>query len=312
MKWVLFLIIYIVSLNLHSQNNRVVFWNVENAFDTINDPLRNDDEFTPTGVRNWNSYRYKKKIHNIAQTLVGIGEWDLPMIIGLCEVENRSVLYDITHHELLRRSNYQIIHFETADLRGIDPAIIYDPNRFKVFESGIIPLVYNGDSLRHILWAMGEICKGESLLVYMNHWPSKYSGVSATQPKRILAALELSKHINDFSLRYPGIHILVGGDFNDERVEESIKMLERETGLEFLMKAENVYSHKFREKWSLIDLVFGSKSLGEEVEAKIYKGGIVLELDERNMGERPNRTYIGYNYHGGISDHLPVYIDICK
>lgn len=312
MKWVWFFSIYILSVNVYTQSNRVVFWNVENLFDTINDPNKNDDEFTSMGIRNWNSYRYKKKIHNLAQTIVGIGEWELPMIIGLCEVENRSVLYDLTHHELLRKGNYQIVHYETADARGIDPAIIYDPNRFKVFESGYIPLVYNGDSLRHILWAKGEVCKGETLIVYMNHWPSKYSGVIATQPKRLLAAMELSKHIKFMLVENPDIRILVGGDFNDEREEESIKALERESGLICMIDDNTSYSHKYREKWSLIDLVFGTKNLGLKIEAKVFKLGLVLEKDEKNLGERPNRTYIGYSYHGGVSDHLPVYIDICK
>lgn len=306
-------IILLLNSTFTLGQTRIVFWNVENAFDTLNDLRKNDDEFTPNGIRHWNGYRYKKKIEHLSQTLVSIGEWNVPMLIGLCEIENRTVLFDITQYSILRKASYQIIHFESADRRGIDPAFLYDPNQIQVFESGIIPLVYEGDSLRHILWLIGKTNRGDTLLTYMNHWPSKYSGVQATIPKRMFAAEKLIEHKRSMEERYPGVLIIAGGDFNDELFEPSVQTLLKN---EFHATSvnEKLGTHKFREKWSLIDLIFFNSKAKEIIKGKqeIYTHKNLLVEDDNYLGLKPFRTYVGFRYTGGYSDHLPVYIELYK
>lgn len=316
MKWLVSLLsIVLIEVYLYSQSGRIVFWNVENAFDTINHPLKQDDEFTPSGTRNWSSYKYWRKINHLAQVIGSIGEWEAPMLIGLCEVENRSVLYDLCQHPALKKIGYQIIHEETADARGIDPAFLYNPNLFTVVKHGTIPLIYENDSLRHILWVQGKTYKGDTLFAYMHHWPSKYSGAITTIPKRKLAAEAWMNDLSEKRKHFPNAIFMGGGDFNDEFNDESVQYF---MALAPYMECKSSKliggTHKFREHWSLIDMIFVNREWGPKSssEAMIFNHEKLLIPDENYSGEKPFRTYNGFKYLGGYSDHLPIYIDLYK
>lgn len=315
MKYCLVIMFLWFPLILCAQEGRIVFWNVENAFDTIDHPNKKDDEYTPQGFRHWNSYKYRTKIRHLAQVIAAIGTGDPPMLVGLCEVENRQVLFDLTHNSILRKVGYQIIHFETADARGIDPAFLYDPNQIQVFDSGIVPYIYENDSLRHSLWIAGRTNRNDTLLCFMHHWPSKYSGEITTAPKRKYVAEKWSEKIDYFRLIFPGALILGGGDFNDEAESESIQLLLR-LQADFVCLGSELKggTHKFREKWSLIDLIFMDRKWAEKNNCRqiIFNNEFLLKDDARYLGQIPFRTFYGFSYLGGYSDHLPIYVDIYK
>lgn len=302
---------------------RVVFWNVENAFDTINDPLTRDDEYTPEGARHWNGYRYRLKLRNLAQTLVALGGWELPAVIGMCEVENRQVLYDLLNTTILKQTHYQVIHEESADPRGIDPVFIYDPARFRPYTHAKVELVYpNGDTGRHILYMAGCTREGDTLHFFMNHWPSKYSGARETMPKRMCAARTLLAACRALWQRDSMACIIAGGDFNDEPFEASVSegleaadpaQYRRAMCLYNLALTATQGSHKFRDHWALIDQVLVSGGgLKRLVYPAQYTAALpfLLKEDLTYTGMKPFRTYNGFSWEGGYADHLPVYTDL--
>jgi len=301
---------------------RIVFWNAENLFDTLNDPHTRDDEYTPEGARRWNTYRYYLKLKNLAQTLVALGEWEPPAVIGLCEVENRAVVYDLLNSTLLRGAGYQIIHEESADPRGIDPVFIYDPSRFRPFMHRKVELSYGADTGRHILYMAGTASKGDTLHLFMNHWPSKFSGARDTEPKRMRAAQVLRQVCDSLWQRDSLACIIAGGDFNDEPFEKSIReglgacSPQRWQGNTFLYNmAEGLEggSHKYRDHWALIDQVFASGAALKRMHRPVQHVAMLpflLRDDATYMGMKPFRTYTGFSWEGGYSDHMPVYVDV--
>lgn len=301
---------------------RIVFWNVENLFDTINDPLTQDDEYTPEGSRHWNGFKYRHKLRNLAQALAALGGWERPAVIGLCEVENRSVVYDLFHTTILKQAGYQLIHEESKDPRGIDPVFVYDPKQFRAYTHKKVELVYEKDTGRHILYMAGTAGRGDTLHLFMNHWPSKFSGARETDPKRMRAAQTLLDFCNGIWKNDSAACIIAGGDFNDEPREKSIVM-----GLQAADPAQwagnrRLYnlatgveggSHKFREHWSLIDQVFVSGACLKRLYGPSQQLGtlpFLLKDDLTYMGQKPFRTFTGFSWEGGYADHLPVYIDL--
>ena len=186
-----FLFLYQITIFAQNpqENNkgiRVMFYNVENLFHPSNDSLKNDDEFTPKGQRYWSYKRYKQKLIHIAKTVIAVGEWEPPAVLGLCEIENIQCLEDLVNQSPIKKFGYKIIHYECADKRGIDVAMLYRPEFFTPVYSHPFVLNFGPDSrpTRDILYVKGVVNKSDTLHCFVNHWPSRYGGQLATAPKR--------------------------------------------------------------------------------------------------------------------------------
>jgi len=312
---------------------RIMFWNAENLFDCQQDSLTRDDEFLPYGMRGWNYSRYKKKINNMYKVFIAAGEWYPPDIIGLCEIENKSVLFGLLHDTPFSYYNYRFVHHESPDHRGIDVALLYNPLTVEILVENAIPVVLSsaaGDKSRDILYLRVKAVTGDTLSVYVNHWPSKYGGAGITADLRETVAGILYRNILEAMKINPSERIIVMGDFNDPPESSSVALLSRTGGVpgkgdsQLLVnlgldyKATIPGSYKFSGIWQLIDQVLVSESLisgdgGVTVKPgsfRVFAPSFLLERDEKYGGMKPNRTYNGLVYHGGYSDHLPVVLDL--
>jgi predicted extracellular nuclease len=312
---------------------RLAFYNVENLFDTINDPLTADDEFTPGGVKSWNFGRYLDKLDHIYKTITAIGEWDPPAVVGFCEVENRSVLYDLVAKTPFIKNGYEIIHQDSPDKRGIDVGLIYHPKLFKPISFRAIRVDITKDSsstTRDILYVTGKIFKTDTVHIFINHWPSRSGGQAKSEPRRIIAAETLRYHVDSIFKLNPHANIVIMGDFNDEPGDKSIHEIlgakedsvpknqtDLYNGMYSYYKKE-IGTEKFQEHWHCLDQVILSYPLLDQKNGvtmsspTIFKATWLIEPDEKYLGDRPYRTYAGPKYTGGYSDHLPVYVDLIK
>ncbi|MBW6461233.1 MAG: endonuclease/exonuclease/phosphatase family protein [Bacteroidales bacterium] len=311
---------------------RIAFYNVENLFDTIDDPLTNDADFLPDARIPWTGERYEVKLDRISEVIEALSAAIPAGIIGLCEVENRSVLKDLVCSPRILRFNYQIVHYESPDERGIDNALLYDPMQFTPFYSTALPVTFlfePDDKTRDILYIKGihPKHKKDTLHLYVNHWPSRYGGAEASEPKRIRAAEALRSHVDSLMAIQPEALVLIMGDFNDVPADKS--MIET---LQALALAENpandtLYNLMFPayergegtifwRDWDMFDQIilngrFWNKKKGivyRDKEAGIFaEDWLMFETEEGIL--RPNRT-LAREYYGGYSDHLPVYIDL--
>jgi hypothetical protein len=337
-------VVLIVSLTLLSQDwpdqektdnrDRIVFYNVENLFDIYNDSLTNDDEFTPEGERRWNNYRFYKKLNNLSKVIISIGEWDPPAVIGLCEIENRFVLNKLIYETPLKSFDFKIIHLESPDRRGIDVAMLYRKSKFEPLFYFPVRINFPGDTLsktRDILYVKGIFSGIDTAHLFINHWPSRYGGYEDSKTKRLFVASVLRNKVDSVFRSEANPNIIIMGDFNDEPWDESIAdglKAKTDTALlspdhliclmGFAKKDGSTGTNKFQSEWSIIDqfIVSGNLFTGDnpmkvsEEGGRIYRESFLLEKDETNLGFRLNRTYVGPVYHGGFSDHLPVYLDL--
>ena len=207
------------------QGIRIVFYNVENLFDTENDPVKFDDDFTPEGIKNWNSYRMYDKLKKTSKTLLSAGGWEAPALIGLCEIENRFVLEKLVAMPALEPSTYRIAHKESPDRRGIDVALLYRPDKFDLLHEEAIHMSFPFDTAirtRDILYVKGLVNKGDTLHVFINHWPSRRGGQVASEPRRVHVASVLKARTDSLLTRNPKAAIVIMGDFNDSPENKSI------------------------------------------------------------------------------------------
>lgn len=301
-----------------------MFYNVENLFDTENDPATNDDEFTPMGDRHWNTKKMNKKISNISKVIAAAGGWEKPAIIGLCEIENHFVLEQLCNHPLLRKYDYHIIHKESPDHRGIDVAMLYRKNLFSPENYSTIPIINEQDTMatREILYVTGKFQNGETMHFFVNHWPSRYNGILETEPKRILAAKRLKQAIDKLQSQTPNVRIICMGDFNDQPENKSIyeilgacpqqkKEKDRKlTNLTFLTTPKIKGTIKYKQEWTFFDQFIVTPNLLPRVHASIFSPDFLLEPDKKYTGKKPFRTYIGFKYNNGFSDHLPIILKL--
>jgi hypothetical protein len=333
---VLFSLSFLVSDFISAQNPekiRLAFYNVENLFDTINDPLTGDDEFTPGGAKGWYFSRYLDKLDHIYKTITALGEWDPPALVGFCEVENRSVLYDLVAKTPFIKNGYEIIHQDSPDKRGIDVGLIYHPKLFKPISFQAIRVNITKDSsstTRDILYVTGKIFKTDTEHIFINHLHSRSGGQAKSEPRRIIAAETLRHHVDSIFKLNPNANIVIMGDFNDEPGDESIYEFLRAkedsipkqptdlyNGMYSYYKKE-IGTEKFQEHWHCLDQIILSYPLLNTKNGvimsspTIFKASWLIEPDEKYLGDRPYRTYSGPKYTGGYSDHLPVYVDLIK
>jgi len=300
------------------------FYNVENLFDTLDDPYKNDEYFTPGGPVQWTAERYQTKLVNLSKVINELAEGQAPAILGLCEVENRLVLEDLVKQDLLKDENYSIIHEESDDERGIDNAILYRSEFFKPYENGIekVDLEMYDDKTRDILWSKGVLENGDTLIVMVNHWPSRGGGQLESAPKRAQAAKTLRALVAGMESDHPNAAIVILGDFNDETTDSSIS---EHLGATSTPTAGHLYnlmgtmdkagrgSYCYRGNWNMLDQIMVNEKLfdGRGLEVDTDKTGIKSEdwlkqVDPDYFGY-PLRTYGGRKYLGGYSDHFAVY-----
>ncbi len=338
----LFLTVMLLSVpaGINAQSNskeqmlRVMFYNFENLFDPFDDTLTIDEEFLPGGSRNWTYSRMLRKLNNIYRVVAATGEWEAPAIIGCCEVENRFVLEKLIYQTPLKKFGYQIVHQESPDPRGIDVALIYRPDRFRPLESEWIPVCIPGGSScsRDILHVKGTLLEGPIINVYVNHWPSRYGGPAETVDKRAYTARLLRSNVDTVFLSDEQANILIMGDFNDEPGDESLRLLTGQASNDSVFSSGsliNLMDHPYHKSlnegtiksagvWGTFDQIIISSNLlltKNDIRlatgrAEIMEADFLLVPDEKNLGFKPFRSFQGYYYTGGFSDHLPVYIDI--
>lgn len=314
------------------QTVRVIFWNVENLYDTYDDSAKLDDEFTGRGTMRWNYSKFRNKINHIAKTLLAISQWQPPAVIGLCEVENRYVMNKLIYESPLRPYGYRMIHHESPDLRGIDVALLYRPTVFKVLNSRPYKIIFPFDTAartREILLVQGQLLSRDTLNLLINHWPSRRGGYTESQPRRDFVAMALRKLIDSLLSINATSKILVMGDFNDEPSSSSIKNILHAIPPDSICKRTDlinlmfplvgkVGSHRYKGIWSLLDqfMISGNLIIPESGlrlvpgSVNVYRGSFLLKEDLKYFGNKPFRTFNGFRYEGGFSDHLPVYLDL--
>ncbi|MCM4172152.1 endonuclease [Arenibacter sp. TNZ] len=302
----------------------VAFYNLENLFDTIDDPYTLDDDYTPNGSRKWTPRRYQKKLAKLAETIVKIGHVSAgipPVLVGVAEVENETVVQDLLATDPLNGYNYHYVHYDSPDERGIDNALLYNRDNFEVISSEAIPLlVYSltgqRDTTRDILYVHG-ILNGEEVHIFVNHWPSRRNGEVETGYKRIAAAKTINEYMVRIEESIENPNYIVMGDFNDGPSSTSIQTLMSRNNLHNPMetlRSPDRGSANYRKAWSLFDQIIVShtffnyeKGTHSFCEANIFDETFLTEFKGKYKGN-PHRTYVGRRYMGGFSDHFPVYI----
>ena len=311
-----------LALPVRAQESfRVLFWNVENLFDCKDDPRKNDNEFLPDAKRNWTPYRYWEKVRNLAKGIIASGNDYVPDLVGLCEVENDSCLYDLTRRSPLREAGYRYVMTDSPDQRGIDVALLYQRASFKVLQHQSIRVPHKQlkkGPTRDILHVVGKVVSGDTLDVMVCHLPSRSGGQAKSEPYRIFVA-DLIKQTVDSLLEvrnHP--HIILMGDFNDYPTDKSMKRLCSGKRLHNLMKGKKGGSYRYRGEWGMLDQFIVSGSLLKKKsnirtskdKAQVLCHPFLLEEDDKYGGEKPFRTYNGMRYQGGFSDHLPICLDL--
>lgn len=308
---------------------RIGFYNVENLFDTTDDPNNEkDDEFLAAAPKEWTQDRYQKKIENIGLVLKGI---DFPMLMGFSEVENEQVLIDLAQSDLVKSKDYGIVHYDSPDFRGIDVALLYKKSDFSVLSTEAIEVslpasVSQFATTRDILLVKGTY-KNEVLYVFVNHWPSRSGGVAATTQKREFAATILRESIENILTEEANANIIALGDFNDEPFNKSINEVLLVKNQKPATLDNALYncaiplveagkgSYFFDSDWQLLDQAIVSGSLLDDsgvlkvVGFNVFNDPMVM-FNHPTDGLRPNRTYSGNEYFGGFSDHLAVYLEV--
>jgi predicted extracellular nuclease len=308
-----------------------MFYNLENLFD-YNDDLENDDsEFLPSSERNWNAKRYFDKLNKLRQCIKAAGSWSANDIIGLCEIENKTVVQQLFAKELFKPHSYKIIHQESPDHRGIDLALVYNSETVRLIDAEFLGLIYPGrktSSTREIIYAKLSNRYNDTLHVFVNHWPSRWGGTKSSEFKRIAAAKLLKSKIDSIQNYNKEAQIVVMGDFNDYPEDISLrKVLGAKLNFNnieasslynisyHMFSKTNIGSYKYKGKWGMLDqfIVSGSMLLKNtrlvldlNSSAIVYNKSFLLEDDPNYSGVKPFRTYKGMKYNGGFSDHLPI------
>ncbi len=317
------------------QSALIGFYNLENLFDTINDPKIDDEEFLPNGPNRWNSEKYLHKLSQMSKVISKIGTDVNPdglAALGVSEVENRGVVEDLIHTPLLKGRHYKIVHRDSPDRRGIDVALIYNPKYLKVTSTTMyrlhVPDKPNFRTRDQML--VSGLLNGEQFYFIVNHWPSRYGGEKRSRPLRNDAAA-LTRHISDSLLAVnPKAKIIVMGDLNDNPTNESVLKIMRAKGNRNQLKKGDFYNPMYklykkgfgttawRDTWSLFDQIFLSQGLLDRDFSswKYYKVNIFhkpfMEQQEGKYKGYPYRTFAGGTWMGGYSDHFPVYIVLIR
>lgn len=323
----------ILTAGMQAQNRRVqvagvAFYNFENLFDTIpNNPEGRDLEFTPGGSRQWDGRKYREKVHNLAYAISHFTTKTTPYgpaIIGVSEIENRSVMEDVARQPEIAAWNLQIVHHDSPDARGVDVGLMYNPRYFRLENVTNHRLTEVPFRTRDQMCVVGSLL-GQRVAVIVNHWPSRLGGQEKSSPNREAAA-RLSKSIADSLWQIdPEIGVIIMGDLNDDPMDKSCAKV-----LGAKPDAKDVQAHGFynpfwkmlergigtlayKSSWNLFDQIILSGNLtdkGEQsrwhfFEAKVWNLEFLRDTEGNRVGY-PKRTYAAGSYLGGYSDHFPT------
>lgn len=338
----IFLTLFIFGLQSYSQSKEYVvscvgFYNLENLYDTIDDPKTNDEEFLPTGAKLYTGSLYKEKLNHMA-TVIGMMAKELTpdgiALLGVAEVENRLVLEDLCKQPELSKNNFSIVHFDSKDYRGVDVGLLYNPKYFtpEHSEALFVPLP-SRDTIpnytRDILYVYGKF-DGEPMHFFVNHWPSRRGGEEASAPRRALASSIARAKIDSILAADPNAKIVLMGDLNDDPVSPSLVKVMKSQGNASKMDNNmmfnpwtNLYKNgigtlAWNDSWNLFDQVLiSNKFLQREQNGFFYKQPVIFNKDfmcqhTGNFKGYPLRTFVGNEYAGGYADHFPVYVVLLK
>ena len=336
----LFFAVRISFAQEHRHEDRIVcigFYNLENLFDTINDPNKNDEEFLPDGANHYTGKIYLDKLHKLASVIALIGadaSDDGLSILGCAEIENRHVLEDLVKQKEIRGRDYEIVHYESPDERGVDVGLLYNPKNFQPLfsESLFIPLKNNDGTPRYtrdVLYVYGKL-KGEPVHIFVNHRPSRRGGEEASAPYRAITAGVCRHKIDSLFAVNKSSRIILMGDLNDDPVNESVTLVLKATGNRKQLKDGKLFnpwlklykagigSLAYQDSWNLFDQIIISPALLDTTlhqfhfkEALIFNRDFLINKTGRYKGY-PKRTYDFNRYIGGYSDHFPTYIILEK
>lgn len=313
------------------------FYNLENFYDTLDNPIVNDDEFLPGGERHYGSKIYWDKVNHLAHVISLMGTAftpDGPALLGVAEIENDTVLNDLVNDPQIKNRHYRIVHYDSRDLRGVDVGLLYNPAYFQVEKSQKlfvkIPVGTKSSYFtRDILYVKGKFC-GETIHVFVNHWPSRLGGESRSAPARAAAAEVNKRMIDSIQQTNPSAKIIMMGDLNDDPVSPSlVKVLGAKNDPADMRPGDlfnpwaslykkGIGTLAYQDSWGLFDQVLISYPwLDREQEGFFYSKQFVfnkyflLESKGKFAGY-PKRTWEGNKYNHGYSDHLPTYIVLLK
>ena len=284
------------SINsLFAEPLKVVSYNVENLFHPEHDSLKDDYEWTDNGERRWSYTRYYKKEENLARVLTNIGEWDGVDVVGLQEVENAAVVKRLCY--TLRRNEYDFVHYESPDPRGIDVALVYKKSRVDTLRSEKLRVNSEKFTTRDILYVCAQVDKRDTIHFFVCHLPSQRGGKAESEWKREAAKQVLEQAIDSVYTIHPQAKIIVMGDMNEDGLQ--IHGLKDKR-----MQGEG--THKYQGRWTFLDHFYVSPAIDSLSNARVYDAEWIQEPDEKYLGLKPKRTYNGFIYQNGYSDHLPI------
>lgn len=298
----------IATTALAQQSQRIACWNVENLFDTLPNPQAHDLDFTPQGEYNWNGHRYWYKLGQISRTIAGMGGASPCMAVGLVEVENDSVLYDLTHRTSLARLGYSFIASHGPDARGINVGLLYQPMLFSPISHDSIRVAppKGVRATRDVLHVSGRIQSGDTLDLFIVHLPSRRGGADA-QKYRDKVAERLSHVADSVAAQRQSPMLLIMGDFNAEPTDRIFRKFLPHYNL---LTRNLAGTYRFQGEWSQIDHFVAHPHLGERfsLTPSVHRAPYLLK--DTKTGPTPLRTYLGTHYQGGLSDHLPIVVDM--
>ena len=290
--------------------------NCENLFDTRHDSLKNDQEFLPDGSYKWTPYRYWAKLNHLGQEIVAQSD-PVPDFVAMCEVENDSVMFDLTKRSLLRNAGYEYVMTSSPDERGIDVALLYQPASFALLHSHSIRIKPLPDTrpTRDILYASGLLITGDTLHVFVVHAPSRRGGEQASRPYRLLVASQLAEAVDSVYAISRDAKIIIAGDFNDYADSPALQYLYEHHLINISSDAQGSHgakaTYRWHGEWRSLDQILCSPSLAARKQSSVIGDlPFLLEDDEKYGGKKPYRTYLGPRYLGGYSDHLPLVVQL--
>ncbi|MFY0255078.1 endonuclease/exonuclease/phosphatase [Chitinophaga sp. 30R24] len=314
------------------------FYNLENFYDTLHQEGVNDYEFLPSGKKRYTGAVYLEKANHLASVIHDMGTNISPeglTVLGVSEIETRGVLEELTNNPLLKDRHYQIVHYNSPDVRGVDVGLLYNPAHFTVIDSRPlhVDLPPDPDGYRHktrdVLWVKGSL-DGQIMHIFVNHWPSRLGGEAASAPNRAAAATVCRKMIDSIYQQEPDANVVVMGDLNDNPTNESITKVLKAGGNPEKLKAQELYNPwvayynkgigtlAYQDAWALFDQIMVSQHLLEKKDdqfhfykANIFKRDDMIQSSGKYKGY-PKRTYDFDNYAGGFSDHFPTFITFIK